>query len=114
MLDDFNKDLKIDTLAELKNIARENNCIIFSSCNLSKSIEERADKHPTLYDLEETLKSYMVPDVVMFIYRDSYYNIAEEKDKNKAEIIIESNQNGLVGCFNLAYDDGVFYNFKKA
>ena len=41
-----------------------------------------------------------------------YYNIADEKDKNIAEIIIESNKNAPLGRFNLAYDDGVFNNLK--
>ncbi len=116
LMDDFNKETNIDTFAELKNIARENNRIIFTTCPLSKTVEEREDKRPMLYDLKETLKSYMVPDVVMFIYRDSYYNIAEEKDKNKAEIIIDYNKNGCIEDCNLylAYTDGKFYNLKDA
>lgn len=113
LMDDFEGSRRIDTFSELKNIAQDNNCIIFTTCNLSKSIEEREDKRPMLYDLKETLKSYMVPDVVMFIYRDSYYNIAEEKDKNKAEIIIESNKNGCLCRFNLAYMNGKFYNLQE-
>ncbi len=109
LMNNFSDGKRIDTFSELKNIARENNCIIFTTCYLSKTVEQREDKHPILSDLKETLK-YMVPDVVMFIYRDSYYNIAEEKDRNKAEIIIDSNKNGYLGRFNLTFKNGKFYN----
>ena len=95
-------------MLDLKQIAKENNCIIFISSQLSRALESRCDKHPMLSDLRESGDIENISDVVMFIYRDEYYkSYANEEDyalnKGKAEIIIVKNKMGAVGTIELLF-----------
>lgn len=78
-------------MLDLKKIAKENNCIVFINSQLSRAIEIRCDKRPMLSDLRESGDIENISDVVMFIYRDEYYD-ADALNKGKAEIIIAKNK----------------------
>ena len=95
-------------MLDLKQTAKENNCIIFISSQLSRALESRCDKHPMLSDLRESGDIENISDVVMFIYREEYYKCSfDEEDyalnKGKAEIIVAKNKMGAVCTIELLF-----------
>ena len=95
-------------MLDLKKIAKENNCIVFISSQLSRALESRYDKRPMLSDLRESGDIENISDVVMFIYRDEYYKAyVDDKDyalnKGKAEIIVAKNKLGAVCTIELLF-----------
>ena len=77
----------------LKALARELNVPIIALSQLSRSVELRAEKRPQLSDLRESGSLEQDADIVMFLYREEYYNKESDK-KTSAELIIAKNRNG--------------------
>lgn len=86
----------------LKIMAKELNVPVVCLSQLSRAAEQRADKKPMLSDLRESGAIEQDADIVMFIYRDDYYN-EDSEQKNVAEIIIAKNRHGATGSINLQW-----------
>lgn len=90
----------------LKILAKELDCPVVALSQLSRAPEQRADHRPMLSDLRESGSIEQDADIVMFLYRDEYYNPDTEK-KNIGEVIVAKNRHGETGTVELVWFGGI-------
>jgi replicative DNA helicase len=106
MSSDFRNDNRVQEISfisrQLKGLARELNIPVLAAAQLSRAVEQRQIKRPMLSDLRESGSIEQDADVVMFIYRDEYYNEATEKP-SIAEVNIAKHRNGPTDMVELYF-----------
>lgn len=92
---------------ELKELSRELNVVLIGLSQLSRGVEQRADKRPMLSDLRDSGRIEEDADAILMLYRDGYYKARENREQilnDELEISIQKNRDGLTGTILFDYD----------
>ncbi|MDO5733835.1 MAG: DnaB-like helicase C-terminal domain-containing protein, partial [Eubacteriales bacterium] len=93
-----------DISRQLKIMARELECPVIAISQLSRACEARSDKRPMLSDLRDSGAIEQDADVVLFLYRDGYYNESEQAEElEEAELIVAKNRHGETRTVHLGW-----------
>jgi replicative DNA helicase len=87
----------------LKTMAKDFNCPVICLAQLNRSVESRANKRPMMSDIRESGSVEQDADVIMFLYREMYYD--KESENRSLEIIVSKNRNGPVGTISVNYNE---------
>jgi replicative DNA helicase len=103
-----------DISRQLKIIAQDLDIVIIALSQLSRSVEQRQDKRPMLSDLRESGSIEQDADIVMFLYREDYYE-KDTENKNLLECIVAKQRDGAVGTVQLAFvkEYGAIVNLQR-
>ncbi|MGG1397334.1 DnaB-like helicase C-terminal domain-containing protein [Bacillus salipaludis] len=84
-------------------MAKDFDCPVICLAQLNRSVESRADKRPMMSDIRESGSVEQVADVILFLYREVYYD--KESADHSLEIIVSKNRNGPVGTIRVNYNE---------
>lgn len=103
-----------DISRQLKILAQDLDIVIIALSQLSRSVEQRQDKRPMLSDLRESGSIEQDADIVMFLYREDYYE-KDTENKNLLECIVAKQRDGAVGTVQLAFvkEYGAIVNLQR-
>ncbi|WP_099363657.1 DnaB-like helicase C-terminal domain-containing protein [Fredinandcohnia onubensis] len=87
----------------LKTMAKDFNCPVICLAQLNRSVETRAEKRPMMSDIRESGSIEQDADVILFLYREKYYD--KETENPFLEVIVSKNRNGPVGTIQVTYNE---------
>ncbi len=87
----------------LKGMAKEMNCPVLLLAQLNRAVEQRQNKRPMMSDIRESGSVEQDADVIIFLYRDRYYD--RDSEEKHLELIISKNRNGPVGTVMANYNE---------
>ncbi|MDQ6598066.1 replicative DNA helicase [Bacillus salipaludis] len=99
-----NSHLQVTEISKsLKAMAKDFNCPVICLAQLNRSVESRANKRPMMSDIRESGSVEQDADVILFLYRESYYD--KDSEDHSLEIIVSKNRNGPVGTVSVNYNE---------
>ncbi|WHY84039.1 DnaB-like helicase C-terminal domain-containing protein [Neobacillus novalis] len=99
-----NSHLQVTEISQsLKTMAKDFNCPVICLAQLNRSVESRANKRPMMSDIRESGSVEQDADVILFLYREAYYD--KDSEDHSLEIIVSKNRNGPVGTIAVNYNE---------
>jgi replicative DNA helicase len=98
-----NSHLQVTEISKsLKTMAKDFDCPVICLAQLNRSVESRANKRPMMSDIRESGSVEQDADVILFLYREAYYN--QDSTDHSLEIIVSKNRNGPIGTILVNYN----------